>query len=101
MQALHMAARHNDAMLIRALMRSGADPDAEDGDGNVPLSYAIEFRALASVRALLAAGANPQAGSGSFTPVERAGHLLPAYPAIQAALEAAVAEPKALGDDEE
>ncbi|WP_329118445.1 ankyrin repeat domain-containing protein [Streptomyces sp. NBC_01465] len=57
------AAMSHDVKQVRALLRSGADPDAPDVDGETPLYAASVQGAAENVRLLLAAGASPDAQS--------------------------------------
>jgi truncated hemoglobin YjbI len=58
---LHDAALHGEAELASVLIRSGADPDAKEGEGHAPL-----YRASTGdvARVLLAAGASADVASG-------------------------------------
>lgn len=59
---LHAAMRHcPDDALVRALIASGADLEASDGDGNTPLNFAARHDRLSAAQLLLDAGANPNA----------------------------------------
>jgi ankyrin repeat protein len=48
-----------DVATVVALLRNGADPNAEDGFSNLPLVLAASSSSADVVAALLAAGANP------------------------------------------
>jgi len=64
--ALHEAARHGHAAVVRALLARGANPNArEAGDNTTPLHWAAARADLESVRALLDAGADVQ-GAGDL-----------------------------------
>ena len=75
---LHRAARDGDLVLLRSLLRSGADANVRDAAGRTPLIEAAERGHLDSVRLLIAAGADlnvSQRGSGTaLETAERAGH---------------------------
>ncbi|MBM3764614.1 MAG: hypothetical protein FJW32_04405 [Acidobacteria bacterium] len=61
---LHEAAKQGRADAVRALLDSGADPNArEAGDNTYPLHWAAAHRHLEIVRMLLDAGTDPQ-GAG-------------------------------------
>ncbi len=89
---LNRAACFNDAALIEALIKAGADPNAEDAGGDTPLATAIQYRELAAVQSLLARGADPNRRSGILTPVQSAEYLDPKYPEIEKAIKAAAAK---------
>jgi ankyrin repeat protein len=55
-QALHYAALHDHAAEVRALLASGADPDAADLGGFTPLHFACQQGSLASAQLLIEAG---------------------------------------------
>jgi ankyrin repeat protein len=57
------AAMSHDVKQVKALLRSGADPDAPDVDGETPLYAAAVQGAVENVRLLLAGGASPDAPS--------------------------------------
>ncbi|MER5479724.1 ankyrin repeat domain-containing protein [Streptomyces sp. NPDC002734] len=57
------AATFGDGVRIRALLRSGADPDGPDAEGTTPLYAASVAGAVDAVLTLLAAGASPNAES--------------------------------------
>ena len=55
---LHWAAKAGNAKLVRLLLRSGASPDAADGEsGWTALHFAAAYGRAAAARALLAGGA--------------------------------------------
>ncbi|KXZ42313.1 hypothetical protein GPECTOR_163g141 [Gonium pectorale] len=58
---LHAAARRGDVEEVRALLRAGADKDAQDEGEWTPLHRAAENGHVVAVRALLQAGANTDA----------------------------------------
>jgi ankyrin repeat protein len=58
------AASCGDPTRIRALLRTGADPEWPDAEGTTPLYAASVAGATANVLALLAAGAAPNTESG-------------------------------------
>jgi truncated hemoglobin YjbI len=68
---LHDAARAGEAELAAALVRFGADPDAQEPEGHTPLYYASTG---AVARVLLTAGANVDVTSGPTrgTPLHQA-----------------------------
>ena len=74
---LHLAAFFGGAGAVRAILATGADPDA-DADNTFkvrPLHSASAVGDHASVRALLEAGANPNVHQqGGFTPLHTAAH---------------------------
>ncbi len=75
--ALHLAAFFGGADAVRALLRAGADPDA-DAENPLrvrPLHSAVASRDREAVRALLEAGADPNVVQrGGFTPLHGAAH---------------------------
>ena len=94
---MHHAARFNrNAMVISALIASGADPNARDMSGHTPLHHGAEFNSRAEViSALLAAGANPNArASGGELPIHSAAVRNP-NPAIVSMLLDAGSDPSA------
>jgi uncharacterized protein len=74
---LHLAAFFGGAEAVRAILATGADPDA-DADNTFkvhPIHSASAVGDHASVRALLEAGANPNLRQqGGFTPLHTAAH---------------------------
>src|SRR4051812_18482197 len=74
---LHLAAFFGGAGAVRAILATGADPDA-DADNTFkvhPIHSASAVGDHASVRALLEAGANPNLRQqGGFTPLHTAAH---------------------------
>src|SRR3954454_10183776 len=74
---LHLAAFFGGAEAVRAILATGADPDADpDNTFKVrPLHSATAVGDRASVRARLEAGANPKvAQQGGYTPLHSAAH---------------------------
>ena len=65
------AAMRGDAEEVRALLRSGADVNAAQGDGMTALHWAAELDDAAMAEALLAAGGNTSAVTrlGDYTPL--------------------------------
>jgi ankyrin repeat protein len=61
MTALHWAARHDDLEAAKALLRSRANPKAENRYGVTPLSLACTNGSAAMITLLLDAGADPNA----------------------------------------
>jgi ankyrin repeat protein len=59
-ELIRTAFRRRDLPSINLLLRSGADPETEIGNGRKLLDLAVEARSTAMTRALLAAGANPE-----------------------------------------
>jgi ankyrin repeat protein len=75
---LHLAAFFGGAEAVRAILATGADPDADaENPFKVrPLHSACATGDRDSARALLAAGANPNvAQQGGYTPLHSAAHL--------------------------
>lgn len=73
------AARRGDTDAVRALLQSGGDVNAAEGDGMTALHWAADRGDARLAALLLAAGANPEAGTriGRHTPLHvaaRAGH---------------------------
>lgn len=70
-QPLHYAADANagnptaQAATIACLIRAGADPNATDNSGVMPMHRAVRTRSAAAVEALLAGGASPRGRNGS------------------------------------
>jgi ankyrin repeat protein len=58
---LHLAALNHDLEAVKALLATGAEPDAKNKAGATPLLYGAGHPEI--VRALLARGANPNAAS--------------------------------------
>ncbi|MEL4359128.1 MULTISPECIES: ankyrin repeat domain-containing protein [unclassified Luteococcus] len=59
---LALAAYHQHATLVQALLDRGADPDRINERGQTALACALFVQDAASVRALLSAGADPAVG---------------------------------------
>ncbi len=59
-QPIHAAAARRNSILVDALLRRGADPNARQQLGFTPLHAAAQNGDRASLEALLAAGADPQ-----------------------------------------
>jgi ankyrin repeat protein len=59
MSALHHAVLNEDADAFNFLLENGANPEAEDAEGNTPLSQAILKGQTDFVRKMLDLGANP------------------------------------------
>jgi len=57
------AARRDDAMAVRALLKTGAKADAPQGDGATALHWAAHWDNLAMAEALIAAGAKANAAN--------------------------------------
>jgi ankyrin repeat protein len=68
------AAMRGDAEAVRALLRSGADVNAAQGDGMTALHWAAERGDVEMAEVVLAAGANPSALTrlGDYTPLHAA-----------------------------
>lgn len=58
MTALHIAAEKGDATKIEALIRFGADVNAQDQHGYTPLALAVEYAPIEAVNMLLECGAD-------------------------------------------
>lgn len=58
-RGLHAAAASGDLATIAALLKSGADADARDGNGRTPLHVAAFARRGAAAAALIAGGSKP------------------------------------------
>ncbi len=58
MKTLHRLIQDGDHAGLEARLRTGADPDAADGDEDVPLEIALAGRDLESLRTLVAHGAD-------------------------------------------
>jgi uncharacterized protein len=54
---LHYAARDGDCRVVEELLRTAADPNAQDDDGWTALHFAAQSNSVTCARALLAAGA--------------------------------------------
>ncbi len=66
--ALHLAAALGETHLVEILLARGADPNARDARGRMPLHHALKTsgeRAIAVVRALVGAGADPERATES------------------------------------
>lgn len=66
--ALHLAAALGEAPLVEFLLARGADANARDARGRMPLHHALKAsgaRAVAVVRALVGAGADPERATES------------------------------------
>lgn len=59
MTALMMACMHSHSEIVELLLDSGADPHAEDQDGNTPLHFAVADGNYRATYLLLTAGADP------------------------------------------
>lgn len=59
MTPLMLASKAGDSELVELLLDSGADPHAEDQDGNTPLHFACEEGHYRATYLLLTAGADP------------------------------------------
>ena len=71
--ALHRAARDGNLVLLRSLLRGGADPNVQDAAGRSPLLEAVAAERIEVVRLLLTAGANANAvSSAGRTPLIQA-----------------------------
>lgn len=64
--ALHHAARCGHVELIERLIERGADLEAENRHGHVPLSVAVEESQVEAVRCLLNKGADPNVRGGHY-----------------------------------
>lgn len=64
--ALHHAARCGRVNLMKLLIDQGADIQAANRHGHVPLSIAVEERQIEAVECLLYRGANPNAPGGHY-----------------------------------
>jgi Ankyrin repeats (3 copies) len=77
-KALFTASGVDDSCLISALLKAGANPNAQNSEGKTPLMYAAGFGSVAVVRALLNAGssaiAKDRAGKNAVYFAEAAGH---------------------------
>jgi ankyrin repeat protein len=77
---LHCAAEKGNTTLLEFLISKGADPNAEDGEGNSPLPLAIENGHLEIVEILLRHGARPMTESEiaqiRFVSAARKGNIL-------------------------
>ena len=62
---LHFAAEAGHDAVAALLLKHGADAEAPDGDGNMPLAYAARGGHARVVDALLAAGARPSTRAGT------------------------------------
>ncbi|KAL4425369.1 hypothetical protein ABPG75_009385 [Micractinium tetrahymenae] len=75
---LHTAALHSQAACVSALLKAGANAEAQDADANTALHAAAEAGSVECVQLLLAANAHPCAANGSgHMPeqlAERSGH---------------------------
>jgi hypothetical protein len=64
---------HDQATVIKLLLKAGADPNAPDGNGTPPLHRAARNRCSAAVKALLAGGADVRlANKSGSTPLKLA-----------------------------
>jgi ankyrin repeat protein len=71
--ALHMAARRGNVLVAQALLRYGADVEARDKYGDMPLHRAVKCGQAEMVAFLLASGADGQAkGKNGQTPQQMA-----------------------------
>ena len=64
--ALHHAARCGHVKLVEQLVERGADLEAANRHGHVPLSVAVEESQVEAVKCLLKKGANPNALDGHY-----------------------------------
>jgi ankyrin repeat protein len=89
------AAQRGDLDAVRALVRSGADVNAAQGDGMTALHWAADRGDLELARVVLFAGANVEAGTriGRYTPLHLAARQ--ARREVAEALLAAGADPMA------
>jgi len=62
---LHLAAIGGDVGIVRRLASAGADLDARDSEGQVPMYWALAERNLDAVVALIELGADPHAAGDS------------------------------------
>ena len=64
---LHLAARMNNAICLKLLLKHGADPNAKDQKGNIPLQYSSSE---AITRMLMNAGSNTNANTVKGQPTQ-------------------------------
>ena len=70
LRPVHVAARNNDEVVLRTLLKAGANVNQANKQDNTPLIFATEYGHEAVVRALLAAGADVnQANEDGSTPL--------------------------------
>ncbi|TWU59732.1 Ankyrin repeats (3 copies) [Rubripirellula tenax] len=70
--ALHLAALDGDQLLIRELIRHGADVDAQCGTGQTPLWFACNGGHYEAIKELLASGADYTiTNNDGYTPRDR------------------------------
>lgn len=80
---LHYAVRHSQLAAVKLLLQAGANPNAQDADGNTPLHYVFLWGAdtLTLAQVLLAAGANANqpntVANGSMAPIHYAVEFAP------------------------
>lgn len=93
---LHYAAGDGVVSEAIRLLRTGADPNAQDDDGRTPLHFACQENSTEIVRALVAAGAKVDVRDNyGNTPLFRAVYASSGDVAIIALLRAAGADPHA------
>ena len=93
---LHAAVKIGDREVVRALLNSGADPNAMEGDGETPLHHAVRSDRVEIAEMLLIAGADPNARTMNGTPLHGAAHYGASL--VVGMLLAAGADPNAKND---